>query len=264
MKIDIIVCTKDRPDKLLNCVPKFKAQIPHDNFTVYEGSQKPCKQAVEVLEQQEGVTFRYVPKKLFGAVRKDALVNSDADYIAMVDDDIELSAGWFNGLMSEFNDPSVVAVSSRLVFCGEPISNKLSKANTRTSGGSGGAAIYKRKAIVELGNFNGNIHRGEDMELELRIQGAGKKWLKSQKVTAYHPIRNIQEFLGRPNANVVGWEFILQHSSHKYRFLATRFASIFVMPIYYFWKTGDLRASGVWFIFKMKALLSFLSGRYQK
>lgn len=262
MKTDIVVCSKDRPENLLSCIPRFSKQIPHSAFYIFCGSLCPNKPILELLEQDYGVKVVYVPKLKFGAVRALAMEHCSSDYVAMVDDDIELSEGWFDGLISEFHNPNVVAVSSHLVFSGDKITNKLSKANKRTSGGSGGAAIYNRKDILGCGNFNSAIHRGEDMELELRIQMAGKKWLKSQKISAYHPISSVMEFLSRPSSNVVGWNFIMQYSKRKWLFIAKRFASIFIMPIYYLWQTGDLRVSGVWFIFKLKAMLSYLSGRY--
>jgi len=263
LNIEVVVCTKDRPEKLEACVPRFKEQIPFDTFTVYEGSKFPSKDVIEKLEPL-GVNFQYVHGKLFGAVRKAALVNSQADYVAMVDDDIFLSKDWFKGLMREFKDPDVVAVSSRLIYTGHPVLESLYKGNTRTSGGSGGAAIYKRKAIVDLGNFSDEIHRGEDMELELRIQAAGKKWRKSQSVYALHPVESLREFLQRPKANVVGWNYIMRYSQHKWRFIGKRVASTFLMPIYYFWKTGDPRTAAVWFIYKWRALSSFLSGEYER
>lgn len=263
--VDIVICTKDRPEKLRSCVSRFKRQIPHQKLIVYEGSLQPDKATLKYLEQFEDVEVRFVPHLLFGAIRKAALACSTADYVAMVDDDIYLCEGWFDGLLMEMEkDPYAIAVSSRLVYVGHPVVQKLSQANQRCSGGSGGAALYDREAVLAVGNFSENIHRGEDMELELRIQGAGLKWKKSQCVYALHPVGSIQEFLGRPNANVVGWNFIMQHSKHKWLFMTQRFASTLIMPFYYLWRTGDLRVSGVWFIFKMKALLSFLSGRYQK
>ena len=263
--VDIVICTKDRPDKLRGCIGRFKRQIPHQRIIVYDGSAHPDRETLAYLKQFSDVEVRFVNGLLFGAVRRLALEESTAEYVAMVDDDIYLSPGWFDGLMMDLeSDPQAVAVSSKLVYTGHPIVQKLSQSNLRTSGGSGGAAIYNRHAVIELGNFSSNIHRGEDMELELRIQAAGKRWRKSQQVYALHPVGSVKEFLGRPSANVVGWNYIMAYSKHKWLFMAKRFASTFVMPVYYLWSTGDLRASGVWFIFKLKAMLSFLSGRYQR
>lgn len=264
MKIEVVVCTKNRPEKLASCVPRFKKQIPYDQFTVYEGSEHPSKPVIEHLEQEHDVTFRYVPQKLFGAVRHDSIAQSDADYICMVDDDIYLSKGWFEGLMRGFSDPNVVAMSSKLIYTGPKLLQRIFESNLKVSGGSGGASIYDRRKVLECGNFSNKIHRGEDMELELRIHAAGKKWVKNQRVKAYHPIDSISTFLRRPYANVVGWNFIMQYSKHKWRFIAERFASLLFMPSYYAIKTGDPRAFGVWFIYKWRALSCFLRGKYQR
>lgn len=264
MKVEVVVCTKNRPEKLAACVPRFKQQIPFDTFTVYEGSEHPSKQVIEGLEQAHDVNFRYVPDKLFGAVRHDAIANSTADYICMVDDDIYLCDGWFERLMPGFSDPNVVAVSSHLIYTGPSVVQKIFEGNTRTSGGSGGASIYDRRKVLAVGNFDSGIHRGEDMELELRIHAAGKKWVKNPAVTAKHPIDSIHSLLMRPYANVVGWNFIMRYSKHKWLFMAQRFGSLLIMPVYYALRTHDLRAGAVWFLYKWRALYSFLRGKYQR
>jgi len=258
--IDVCICSKDRSHNLLKCVSMVNKLIPHNKIYVFEGSLKPNWKILDLLKDKFGVKVVLVPYLKFGAVRNLIMTTCKSDFVAMVDDDIRLEKDWFSVLMKELEGTNVVAVSSKLIF-EDPIVSKLSWANKRISGGSGGAAIYDRKAILEIGNFSKDIHRGEDMELELRIQAMGKKWLKSQKTCAYHPT-TVKEFLDRPKANVVGWEFIMKNSKHRTRFMAKRFASTFVMPIYYFWRTLDLRCAGVWFIYKMKSLLYWLSGRY--
>lgn len=258
--IDVVVCTKDRSHLLNDCTSMIDRLIPHKNIYVFEGSLKPNWKILNLLKDKFGIKVIHVPHLKFGAVRNLVMTTCKSDFVAMVDDDIRLEKDWFNVLMKEFEDQRVVAVSSKLIF-EDPVISKLSWANKRISGGSGGAAIYDRKAILELGNFDDNIHRGEDMELELRIQATGEKWLKSQKTCAFHPT-TVKEFLDRPKANVIGWDFIMRNSKHRTRFMAKRFASTFVMPIYYLWRTFDLRCAGIWFIYKMKSLLYYLSGRY--
>ena len=258
--LDVVVCTKDRPQNLSKCISMIRNLIPYGKVFVFEGSTEPNWKILNELKERFDIEVVLVPFLKFGAVRNLIMETCKSDYVAMVDDDIRLKPDWFKVLMREFNDPSVVAVSSKLIFENKLIS-KLSWSNKRTSGGSGGAAIYDRNAVLELGNFDANVHRGEDMELELRIHAAGKQWLKTHKTWAYHPTTD-REFLDRPKANVVGWDFIMQNSEHRTRFMAKRFASTFVMPVYYFWKTFDPRCAGVWFIYKMKSLLYYLSGRY--
>lgn len=258
--IDVVVCTKDRSHLLNDCINMIDKLIPYYNLYIFEGSATPNWKILDLLKDKFNIEIIFVPYLKFGAVRNLIMTTCKNDFVTMIDDDIRLEKDWFYILMEEFMDERVVAVSSKLIF-EDPIISKLSWANKRISGGSGGAAIYDRKAILEIGNFSKDIHRGEDMELELRIQAVGKKWLKSQKTCAYHPI-TIKEFLDRPKANVVGWDFIMRNSKHRFRFMAKRFASTFVMPIYYFWRTLDIRCAGVWFVYKMKSLLYYLSKKY--
>lgn len=261
MKVDAIVCTKDRPQNLLRVVAMIHREIPCDNIFVYEGSLKPNWAVLDKLKDKYGIKVVLVNGLKFGVVRNLSFINSDAEYIVVIDDDITVQKGWFNGLMREFSDPDCVAVSSKVIF-GTGFIRKMFQANTKRVGGSAGAAIYNRKAIIELGNFNKHIHRGEDMELELRIQAANKKWVKSQSVEAYHPVETILEFINRTKGDVVGWNFIMQYSQEKWRFILTRFGSCFVSPVYYFWKTLDPRASGIYFVYKLRSLINYLTGGY--
>ena len=154
----------------------------------------------------------------------------------------------------------MVAVSSKIIYDWSFL-KKMCLKNLRGTGESGGASIYDRAVILGLGNFNKNIHVGEDMELKLRVEGAGKRWVRCQNAFAFHPI-TLKQYLDRPRGYAVGWNFIIQYSRNKWRFLLTRAASTFVMPIYYFLQTFDLRILGVYFLYKFKALTIFLSGRY--
>lgn len=260
--VDVVVCTKDRPQLLPPCIAMITKLIPCINIYVFEGSLKPNWKVLNQLKDQFGTKVVLVPHLKFGAVRNLIMTSCTSKFVAMVDDDITLEKDWFPTLMSELKGEKVVAVSSKLIF-GEGAVKKLSWANKRTSGGSGGAAIYDRKAVLSLGNFDKNIHRGEDMELELRIHAAGKRWVKTQRTCAYHPI-TLQEFLERPKANVCGWDFIMRYSKHRVTFISVRFASTFIMPIYYLWQTLDLRCAGIWFIYKLKSLIYYLSGRYRE
>lgn len=258
--IDAVVCSKDRPHNLWDALEQINRLVPCDNILVYEGSINPPLDFHRDLARDFGAKFVYVPRLVFGAVRAKIMEESEADYVAMIDDDIVLSDNWVVTLMREFNDSGVVAVSCKLVYS-HPLLKKMFLANSRISGGSGGAAIYDREAILRLGNFNKRIHRGEDMELELRIWAAGKKWVKCNGTYAFHPI-TLRQFLERPKGNVVGWDFIMKHNNHRLSFIAKRFGSALVMPVYYLWKTLDPRCAFLWAVYKLEALLYYLSGKY--
>jgi len=262
-QIDVVICTKNRSHLLEGCISRLSKLIPYNQLYIYEGSEHPNWKVLDKISDEYPTKTVIVPSTMkFGAVRNLAIKTSNADYVAMIDDDIILANKWFTELMKAFTDDKVVAVCCSLLFQ-HPIIGKLSIANTRTSGGSGGASIYDRQKVLDVGNFNENIHRGEDMELELRIVASGQKWVRNTKTYAFHPI-TMKEFLSRAKANVVGWDFIMRESKHRTVFIVKRFGSTLVMPIYYFWKTFDLRCAGLWGIYKLQGLLYWLSGRYVK
>lgn len=257
MSVDLAICTKDRDNIIADCISRYKNKIDCSNIIVVNSTANPDK---ELLTQIEGVTWVFTPDAKLGYARNVALKHCKSDYVVMLDDDLLVSDEWQRQLLPAFEDNDVVAVSSKVIY-GEGFIAQLFLSGLRERGGSGGCAIYNREAIVGLGGFNDNIHRGEDIELELRVERAGKKWPRRQDVLAFHPV-TLKEFLGRPKANVCGWNFIMRYSRSKLRFIARRFASIWVMPVYYFWRTLDLRVLGCYFIYKLLSMLYWLSGRY--
>ena len=240
--------------------------MPSATIRIYEGSPYPYHVLLESLKKKYHVRVVFVPPTMkFGMVRKVAMEDCISKYVAMIDDDVILAPNWFTVLMAALQKPDVVAANSQVVYTSPSgLLQKLTENKKRFSGGSGGASIYKRKEILALGNFCPSIHRGEDMELKLRIQAAGKKWVTCQQTKVYHPEPNVLVFLDRPKGNVIGWDYIMKNSKHRFRFMAERFGSTLVMPVYYLWTTGDLRCAGIWAIYKWKSLLYWLSKEYLK
>lgn len=257
LSVDLVICTKDRDNLLAECVSRYASQLDYNNIIVMDSTADPD---MNMLKKIDGVTWVFTPDVKLGYARNTALKHCSSDYVAMLDDDLLVSDQWQAQLLPAFYDPDVVAVSSKIIY-GEGFIAKLFHSGLRERGGSGGCAIYNRKAVIELGGFNENIHRGEDTELERRIEKNGKKWIRNQDVLAFHPL-TVKEFLVRPRANVCGWNFIMKHSQSKLKFIAKRFASIWVMPVYYFWRTLDPRILGCYFIYKLTSMLYYLSGRY--
>ena len=249
----------------MNQAARLNALLPEAKIYFYEASEEPNYDVLhKAAHQFHTYTVFVSPTAKFGSVRARVMKERSADFIAMIDDDVILSRDWFEVLLEELENPDVVAAGSLVTYLDDKgILRKLSdKAALRFSGGSGGASIYKRKEILALGNFNEKIHRGEDMELKLRVDAAGKKWITCRKTQCFHPMKNVLQFLEKPKANVIGWDFVMQHSGHKFRFMAERFGSTLVMPIYYLFSTKDARCAAVWAVYKWKSLLYYLSKRY--
>jgi len=261
MKIDVVICSKDRPELLKKCSKQIFHLVPYSNFFVYEGSTKKDEAILEAIAQEYKAKIVDVKGLPFGLVRHMAILNSDADYVAMIDDDVILTHDWFFKVMSMFKNKSVAASQGRLIYGSNNIITKISENALRDDGGSGGASIYDRKKILEIGNFNKKIHRGEDMELKLRMNKQGYQWAKNVDALSFHPVDSVKSFINRPKGDVIGWSFIMKNSNNRTRFMIERFASCLIMPIYYMWKTLDPRCGAIWAIFRWKGLILFLANK---
>ena len=234
--------------------------IPNPNLHIYEGSLKRDWNILDELKDRFNANVVLVYGLKFGAVRNLALKSCKNDYVAMIDDDIVLGCGWFRRVFSRFKENDVVASQGKIIYGSNgSVVNKLSKASLRDSGGSGGASIYDRKQILSLGNFNKEIHRGEDLELKLRINNSGFKWAQNINAVVYHPISDIKSFLWRAKVDVSGYKFVLKHSKNRTRFFIERLGALLIMPTYYLWRTRDLRCFGVWGLFRFLGLWYFLT-----
>lgn len=265
MKLDVVICTKDRPEQLKRSVAMCNQLLPYRRLYVYDGTVNKDEELLQYLTDKYGVYVVDVKGLTFGAVRNLAMKATDADYVAMIDDDITLTWSWLSGVMKKFEDPKVAASQGRLIYgSGNNLIRKLSENARRDDGGSGGASIYDRKKILEVGNFNKNVHRGEDLELKLRLQAKGYKWAKNVEVRAYHPVTSYRAWLDRPRADAVGYEFIMRNTGHRTRFMFERFGSFLVMPIYYLWTTRDPRCSALWLAYRFLGIYHYLRGNFAK
>lgn len=263
----MVIGSKDRPGLLIRAVQQVEREIPYENLFIYEGSEDPDLGLLSwIKEHIRNVTIFPAYGMSFGQFRSDGMSRSKADFVAHIDDDIILSKNWFSLVISRFQDPRVLASQGRLIYGTDdrnPVT-KLSRMALRDEGGSGGASIYDRKKVLEIGNFDPRVHRGEDMELKLRTQKAGYLWVKENSAVAFHPVGSVLEFIRRPRGDVVSWDFIMQYSSNRSRFFLERFGSCLIMPFYYGWKTRDLRCFGTWGLFRLVGLVSFLTKKYKK
>lgn len=263
--LDVVICTKNRPNQLIEATQRAHDNIKPKKLFIYDGSDKQNTITQFLIKEHLHAQIFDVRGLTFGEIRNLAIKNSNADYVAQIDDDIIYSKNWIKQILEGFKEKNVVAVNGRLILGNRgTVIHKISVNAMRDSGGSGGACVYDRKKIIELGNFDKHLHRGEDMELKLRIESKGYKWRTQTNAVAYHPINSLPEFFKRAKMDAVAWEYILNHSKHRTRFFVERFMSLLVMPIYYFYRTLDVRAWGLWFFFRANGIFSYLTKSYEE
>ena len=188
MKVDVIICTKNRPHLLRKAVQQARNSVPTNNVIVVDSTPNPNMNLLNSLN----VKLVFTPDVKIGYARQRGLMEATTKYVVFLDDDLELERNWFDPLFKELcSDEKVVAVSPKIVYGykTDPVLRKLfgGKYSTSKHGGSAGAAIMDRTKVLAIGGYNKNMHWGEDGELFMRIEKHGLKWLRIRAFTAHHP-----------------------------------------------------------------------------
>ena len=265
MKVDVIICTKDRPFLLRKAVNQARHHIPCNKVIVVESSVSPNKRLLDDL----GVEMVFTPDVKLGYARQQGLLKAKTKYVVFLDDDLELEKNWFPPLFKALiSDSKVVAVCSQVVYKseGDPVLTKVYHASPtipsfwrKREGGSAGASMMKRKEILAVGGYNINVHRGEDTELFFRLQQKGLKWVRVTDSVAYHPI-TLKEQLRRSCRNGMAmadvWKFGFNIDLLKIIIILTR--RVFVAPIILMFTRKDPRVLVYHAMIQFVILASFL------
>lgn len=263
-KVDVIICTKDRPIMAHNAIVQAKNLIPYHNMIIVESSEKPKIDMIRV--KGVNIKFIFTPNATLGYARQQGLLLSSSPYVVYLDDDIILEKKWFKKMMKTFT-PKVIAVSSRVVYGYQTDSVLLklySKGRPPKAGGSGGVAIFDRQKILSVGGYNPEMHWGEDAELQERMRKNGYRWIRQLNAYAYHPC-TFKESLARAKRNGLGMASVWKHyPTSLLRIMIKQFGRIFVMPIYYTLQTLEPRILAYYFLYHWLFLKGLIGGlRYE-
>jgi O-antigen biosynthesis protein len=103
--ISVVVCTRDRPDQLENCLGRLAGQV-YPRFEVMVVDNAPMSDAAKTLVEAGvgGLTLRYVrePRPGLSWARNAGIAATSADIIAWLDDDEEPDRHWLAGLARGF------------------------------------------------------------------------------------------------------------------------------------------------------------------
>jgi len=254
LKSDVVIVTKDRPELLREAVAQVKKLIDFNCVIVVDSSENPDRTLFDVK-------FLSTPNATLGFARQQGLKVAESEYVIFLDDDIKLAEDWYPKMLEfiEGSDDDVLVVNSRIVFGykSNPIIQKLHSKSNRDEGGSIGISMLKREQVLALGGFNVHVHRGEDLELYMRLRQHGKRWLCQREAVAYHHC-TFKRYIDRAIYDGFGYSIMWKSIDFRLRFVAERFASTWIMPVYYGMLCRDPKVFGVYFLAKIAMLFSFL------
>ncbi len=116
--ISIVICTRDRPDRLKNCLRSLSHQ-EYPRFEVVVVDNAPASDAVRILvgAAEGGATVRYVKEPLPGLswARNAGTAAASGEIIAFLDDDEEPDDHWLAGLACGFAQGDDIGCVSGMV-----------------------------------------------------------------------------------------------------------------------------------------------------
>jgi GT2 family glycosyltransferase len=222
--VSVVVPTADRPDAVSRCVKSLLAtNYPELDVLIVDNRPGSSNAGALRALAASDVRVRYVaePRKGVSSARNTGAVAADGEFVAFVDDDIDVDQWWLHALVAEFTDPTLDAATSlvlpsRLDTPAQVVFDELrgfgQGTRRRRFGpevaatdplypfapgrfGPGGAALWRRSSFVRLGGFRGLLgpgtpaRAGEDLEMFLRLARAGGRILYNPDAVAWHDHR---------------------------------------------------------------------------
>lgn len=140
-----------------------------------------------------------------------------SDLILFLDGDMELGQGWLAHALDVLQQHPDVAVVSGMVidrpvgtpydhhFVAPPLASKSGRVSMRDIPYTGGAALYRRSVLEQVGSFHPYVYSDEEPELCIRIRHHGHRIVKLDYPIAYHyskPTEAISTLVGRWKRNL--------------------------------------------------------------
>lgn len=224
----VIVCTRDRPDQLLQCLHSLRdLAYPPAEIVVVDNA--PSTEATRhVVSRMPGVRYVVEPRRGLDRARNAGVRSSAGDFVAFVDDDVVVHPHWLGRLLRGFRDPRVMAVTglvlpaeldteAQLIFETHWSFNRGYRARTfdaaffdqtRRLGvpvweiGAGASMAFRRRVFELVGEFDERLDVGAagcsgDSELWYRVLAEGWHCRYEPAAVAYHRHRRSSNDLDR-------------------------------------------------------------------
>lgn len=138
---------------------------------------------------------------------------TDSEFILFVDGDMELVPGFCEAALAVMrSDPRIGAVGGRHINVPRGETPEWARASVRTSDAardasfvSGGAGLYRRTALDEVGSFAIDVISDEEPALGVRLRHAGYRLVRLDRTTSFHhtdPADRIGTILKRRRRNL--------------------------------------------------------------
>ena len=219
-KVSVIIVNYNGKNLVRGCLEALKKQSLADFETVIvdnaslDGSVYEIKKILEGTSIASRVTVIPVDRNLgFAGGNIEGLKYAQGEYIALLNNDTEPDERWLEELVKAMDaNPAIGICASKMIMHGSDIIDSagvvfstalkgfgagegrksfLYNERRYVFGACGGAALYRRKMVEEIGFFDEDfflIH--EDIDLNFRAQLNGWKTLYVPTAIVYHRVRS--------------------------------------------------------------------------
>jgi glycosyltransferase involved in cell wall biosynthesis len=147
------------------------------------------------------------------AGRHTGLQQTSAELVLFLDGDMQLCPGWLDRALQLFSErPDVAVVTGKVIDVPTHANLDLNALTVAQGDGAvtsiqytGGAAMYRRSVLEQVGSFNPYLYSDEEPDLCIRIRHTGYQIVRIQAPLAYHysdPRKQIPTLIARWRRNL--------------------------------------------------------------
>jgi GT2 family glycosyltransferase len=109
--VSVVICTRDRPQPLERLLRSIRDLTPAPDEVLVVDNAPRTDDTRAVVERTPGVRYVLEPRPGLDRARNAGARAATGDVVAFADDDVEVHAGWIDGLLRGFDDPETLAVT---------------------------------------------------------------------------------------------------------------------------------------------------------
>lgn len=147
------------------------------------------------------VEHSLVPNRGPGGARNFALIHAQGEFIAFLDADVEVQAGWWQALRGALDNHDYAAgridINPRLIRSFFHKYDQISAFNVKqymqSHHGATANVAVRRSLLEAIGAFDARFRSGEDTEFGIRAYETGQRMVYADAMRVFHPPRSFGE-----------------------------------------------------------------------
>lgn len=197
--ISVVVCTRDRPEKLAVALASIRAVSPAEVEVLVVDSASTTPETSEVALS---AGCRYVRSDIKGLsiARNLGLRSTDRSLVVYTDDDCIAITGWLGPVLRHFDDSGVGAVTGHMLdhtMVGQtdlvrPDAQVFTRTVQGLDAGHGAIMSFRRDLVLRIGGFDETLGAGralagaEDLDMFCRILHEGSRIVYDPSCVVHH------------------------------------------------------------------------------